>query len=199
MLMKPVLFETQTQEIAGPGAFVATNFSGAAGNVGEGLAVLAAVTVTTSAAKTFTANVNDQLSITAHGFKTGLKGQVTTTLTIPLGLSLLTDYYVIVVDADNIKLATSLANATAGTAVDLTGVGTGVLTFTPTALAGCSMNLYGSMDNITFADTGVTKAITGSGNYWLEKDRPYFNYFRVYYALTAGQISVVQQTLVKGY
>ena len=41
------------------------------------------------------------------------------------GLVTGTTYYAIVVDANNFKLATSAANATAGTAIDLTSVGTG--------------------------------------------------------------------------
>lgn len=74
------------------------------------------------------------ISETAHGYLTGLKGQLTTTGTLPVGLSLATDYFIIRVDANSYKLATSRANAEAGTAVDITSAaGGGTHTFTPTA------------------------------------------------------------------
>lgn len=99
------------------------------------LDVTAAVTVSTPAAKSFTAasDVNtatDVVTLGAHGYLTGLKGQLTTTTTLPAGLSLATDYYIIVVSSTTVKFATSQANAIAGTAVDITTTGTGTHTFT---------------------------------------------------------------------
>jgi hypothetical protein len=70
---------------------------------------------------------------TAHGYLTGLEGQLTTSGTLPGGLATATNYYLIRVDADNYKFATSRANAEAGTAVDITSAaGGGTHTFTPT-------------------------------------------------------------------
>ena len=43
---------------------------------------------------------------------------------------MITVYYVIKVDANTIKLATNSANATAGTAIDLTGTGNNAQTLT---------------------------------------------------------------------
>ncbi len=45
--------------------------------------------------------------------------------TLPAGLALTTNYYVIYIDADNFKLASSAANRAAGTAIDFTDVGSG--------------------------------------------------------------------------
>ena len=95
-------------------------------------------TVEAATAKDFVdADVNPSTNIiteTAHGYLTGLKGQLTTTGTLPDGLSLATDYFVIKVDADTYKLATSRANANSGTAVDIVSAsGGGTHTFTPTA------------------------------------------------------------------
>jgi len=45
--------------------------------------------------------------------------------TLPGGLALLTNYYVIVVDESSFKLATSQVNALAGTAIDVTSAGSG--------------------------------------------------------------------------
>lgn len=66
----------------------------------------------------------NSVSIPSHGYTTGAKLQLTTTGTLPAGLSTGTDYYIIAVDADTVKFASSQANALAGTAVDITGYGT---------------------------------------------------------------------------
>jgi len=66
---------------------------------------------------------------------TGMKVRLTTTTTLPAGLSLATDYFVIRVTATTIKLATSLANAIAGTAINITSAGTGTHTITHTLSA----------------------------------------------------------------
>lgn len=71
---------------------------------------------------TGTGNIN----IASHGLTTGQATYVTTTLTMPLGLSSATAYWVIRIDANNFKLATSYFNAIAGTAITggTTGSGT---------------------------------------------------------------------------
>lgn len=68
---------------------------------------------------------SDSIAETAHGFQTGDKVQLTTTGTLPAGLALLTDYYVIRVDANNIKLASSAYNAEWNTPVDITAAAGG--------------------------------------------------------------------------
>lgn len=59
---------------------------------------------------------------------TGTRVQLTTTTTLPAGLALATDYYVIKVTDSTFKLATSYANAIAGTAINITDAGTGTHT-----------------------------------------------------------------------
>lgn len=59
---------------------------------------------------------------------TGTRVRLTTTTTLPGGLSLATDYYVIRVTDSTFKLATSYANAVAGTAINITDAGTGTHT-----------------------------------------------------------------------
>lgn len=51
--------------------------------------------------------------------------QLTTSGTLPAGLALATDYYVIKTSDTTIQLATSYANAVAGTAINITDAGTG--------------------------------------------------------------------------
>ena len=59
---------------------------------------------------------------------TGTEVTFTTTTTLPAGLSTSTTYYLIYQSATTFKVATSLANALAGTAVDITDTGTGTHT-----------------------------------------------------------------------
>lgn len=61
---------------------------------------------------------------------TGAEVVFTTTGTLPAGLSLLTTYYLIYQSASTFKVATSLANAFAGTAIDITDTGSGTHTVT---------------------------------------------------------------------
>lgn len=59
---------------------------------------------------------------------TGTRVRLTTTTTLPAGLALATEYYVIKVTDSTCKLATSYANAIAGTAINITDAGTGTHT-----------------------------------------------------------------------
>ena len=69
------------------------------------------------------------LTVSGHGFSTGesvvYKEPTTTGSSAVGGLSEGTTYYVIKVDTNTIKLATNSANATAGTAINLTATGSG--------------------------------------------------------------------------
>lgn len=85
---------------------------------------------------TYTADAaTDQLHAVAHGMETG-DGTSTTSNAgggLPGGLVAATPYYVVKIDVDNFKVATSLANAYASppVVVDITTAGTGVQTWTP--------------------------------------------------------------------
>lgn len=91
-----------------------------------------AVTNTLSAFSTFTAATDDILTSTGSlGFANLLpytRVQVSTTTTLPGGLAAATDYYVIKLSDTTCKLATSYANAVAGTAIDITSTGSGTHT-----------------------------------------------------------------------
>lgn len=85
---------------------------------------------------TFTADASTDIctwSSTANipsNILTGTRVQLTTSGTLPGGLAAATNYYVIVVDGNTFKLATSYANAVAGTAINITDAGTGTQTVT---------------------------------------------------------------------
>jgi len=72
---------------------------------------------------TWTTRVNNPGNIL-----TGTKVRLTTTTTLPAGLALATDYYVIKLSDSTFKLATSYANAVAATAINITSTGTGTHT-----------------------------------------------------------------------
>lgn len=73
---------------------------------------------------------SDTITLTAHAFNNGDKVRFTTDDTLPDPLATLTDYWVIFVDANTIKVAASQADAELGIAIDLIDGGTGNHTIT---------------------------------------------------------------------
>lgn len=111
-----------TFNVPGPGRVLV---AAGTGTLAESFAA-AAVTVATDLI-TVASNVDKWI--------TGMKVRATTTTTLPTGLALATDYFVIRMSATTIKLAATLANAVAGTAIDITGQGSGTHTLTHTLTA----------------------------------------------------------------
>lgn len=80
---------------------------------------------------TFTASSSSGLLLTyTNDFKSGTKVRFTTTTTLPTGLSLATDYWLVRVSSTTARVATSYANYLAGTVVAYTDGGTGTHTLT---------------------------------------------------------------------
>jgi hypothetical protein len=81
---------------------------------------------------TFTADQNTDIFTLddKHLWMVGDVVQLTTTGTLPSGLLTSTDYYVIRIDETNIQIASNLANARAGTALNFGSPGSGTLTVT---------------------------------------------------------------------
>lgn len=113
--------------------YLASSRANALGNVrinittnGTGVQTLADVAGTKRVADPADAGTN-AIAFVAHGFKTG-DGPITlsTIAGLPAPLAVETDYYAIRVDADHFKLATSVANALSGTAIDITTPGSDV-------------------------------------------------------------------------
>lgn len=67
----------------------------------------------------------DYVDHTAYNLLTGTRVQLTTSGTLPTGVTTATDYYIIRVSDTRCQFATSYANAIAGTAIDLTTAGSG--------------------------------------------------------------------------
>lgn len=91
------------------------------------------ITNTLAQSDTFTAATSDICTYTStanipSNILTGTRVRLTTTTTLPAGLALATDYYVIRLSDTTFSLASSYANSIAGTAVDITDTGTGTHT-----------------------------------------------------------------------
>ena len=132
----------------------------------------------------------DYINISAHGYKVGLLGTLTTTGALPTGLANNVNYYVINNAAGSIKLATSRANALAGTAITLAKDGNGTHSFKATALGGLDVHWQGSLDGSTYVNlSGSTLAAATTGDLQNFSTLTY-NYVRADSTLTSGQITV---------
>lgn len=137
---------------------------------------------------------NDTFIEVAHGYATGLKGQVSTSTTLPGGVVAVTDYWIIKIDADTFKLASSLENALAGTPLVITSIGVGNQTFTPTALAGGSVKMQQSIDGgVTWFDmtSPAAQNVTAAGSFLFPIPNRTSHEYRPYLVTTAGQLVLV--------
>ena len=114
-----------------------------------------------------TAATSDIITLVDHGYVQG-EGpvQFETTGTLPAGLTASTDYFIIKIDSDTFKVATSLASATIGITVDITDTGTGIHSIIPTKYAVglediSSMKLAGNMN---FATNGKSFYVSDETN-----------------------------------
>jgi hypothetical protein len=163
------------------------------------------VTANPAAAVISTANITissdpthpSQFHKASHGFVTGLKVQATTAGTLAVPLALSTDYFVIKIDADYFALATSLANALAGTKIAITNVGVTSTTLTPVALS-ASVTFQKSNDQTNWVNIEAATAITVDGSVLLSQPNVSYRYFKVIKTLTAGLVDVQAFVLVIG-
>ncbi len=139
------------------------------------------------------------VTIASHGYNTGLKVALSGT-NLPTGLSA-TSYWVIVNNSNNISFADSLAHATAGTKVAITGAGTtSNATLTPALLVttGVVAKLQQSNDGETFFDvTSMTVTITAAGDtLWLILNPPTV-WHRVVITPSTGALTIWVQPAVR--
>ncbi len=140
------------------------------------------------------------LSIPSHGFTTGLKIRLTTTGTLPAPFLTGTDYFVIVIDADTIQLASSLVNAVAETFIVIVddGADGSVNTVTAIALSGVSVTFKKSNDRINWVNIQSATTITVDGSVMLSQPNVSYRYFKAVKALTAGVVDLQALVLVIG-
>ncbi len=144
------------------------------------------LTPVASSAKTFTdTEINagtEEITIALHGYRDGQLVSVSTDGGLPTGLPA-GDSWVIVVDPNTIKLASSLANAVAGTPRDLTADGSGTHTLTPPTVAvqtftdfrtnstadtlSISTHSYFTGLQVTLSTAGTLPGGLVAGNHWI--------------------------------
>lgn len=167
-----------------------------------GFAIVSVVTDSTPSpmnfATTDVSTVNSAIVLNNHGMLVGLKVRFTTTTTLPAGLSLLTDYYVIPTTSSTIRVATSLANAILGTYVSITTTGTGTHTITASASVAPIQSLEATIDNITWAPVSNSNQIMSATANLTEYQEPYYYNVRVLFTITAGQWLINSKIMIKG-
>jgi len=101
---------------------------------------------------------SDTLTAAGHGLLTGDRFRVRNDGGAPpAGLAAVTDYFAIRIDTDTVKVATSSANALAGTAIDITDAGTGThtieygLPYCVPRVAAAGTQIYSADDNATWS------------------------------------------------
>jgi hypothetical protein len=156
----------------------------------SGAGSLAGIQSTAGLLTTLSLSANT-ITITAHPYALGTKVALTTAGSLPTGLSA-TNYYVIPVDVNTIKLASSLANAVAGTAVDITTEGGGTHTLTAATSTSNVLKLQKSNDSTNWTDiSSMTVTIaTTTGTSLFEIVDPSYRYLRILYTPSAGQINL---------
>ena len=142
-----------------------------------------AATVQASTSEIFTTNfaADNNLDV-ARVYTTGEKVRVSTSNTLPGGLSTGTDYYVIKISATEIRLATSIANAYLGTEITLTDDGVGNHTVT---LYSIQVDFYQQKSGEADIDIGTSDGITS----WQEFDLPDVNILEDTITLTINSLT----------
>lgn len=128
------------------------------------------VTAYNSGAVTVSIATPGVVAFTNHGFLLGQPIQITTTGALPTGLTASTTYYVIPIDANSFSLATSLANAAAGTKINTTGTQSGVHTLTgltialttPKTSTSGGYRALASTDTVVASDNGKILQVSGT-------------------------------------
>lgn len=184
---------TFTQVVRGPATTPVSKLQDDSGSGGI------TITETNPGVSSVVGVTNNTLTKVAHGFSSGLKVAATSSSTLPAGLSV-TNYYVIKVDADTIKLATSAALALVGTPVDITDQGTdgATHTLTPAAISGASIKLQESVDGSSWFDiSGATGNITADGSALIQVTTK-CGQIRPYLTMAAGQVTLTSVWNKKG-
>lgn len=178
------------------GAVTAPTVYSKAGASGTGSITKSVTTPGTASTVNLT---SDRVTITAHGQVLGSKGQLSTSSALPTGVTTSTDYFIIVIDANTVQFASSLALAVAGTALDLTNAGVGTQTFTPTTSTSNVIKARFSHDDTYYTDitttafplcpaATVTVSTSTGGVYW-DLQKPAARYLNILFTPSAGQIT----------
>lgn len=122
-----------------------------------------ALTRATAVVPTLVTNATDTFTKTGHGYTSGDGPiRVSSSGSIPAGLTGGTDYYAIKITTSTFKVATSFANAQAGTPVDITTDGAGTISWTSDLMTFNDNSAYFSSDDVGKLITFVNAADSGN-------------------------------------
>lgn len=163
-----------------------------------GFAVVFKKTDSSLTNKIFSSVSLDAFSITNHGYKTGLKVRFTTSGTLPTGLLVLTDYYLIRVSDNVLMVASSQANALDGDYIALTG-GSGTHTVSVQAFEPVLLKLKGTIDGEIWVDLPDSFVNIANEAQMMEHEAAYFHKVKAQIILGAGQYSVNCKIMIKTF
>jgi len=114
------------------------------------------------------------VTILNHGLVTGQKVQLTTSGSLPTGLSLATDYYIIRITSSTFRFATTAWNAFQGTAVTMSDPGTGTNTITGQYIEGTQADSKDTITQAFYLTSMFAQSTNGACNFWfIEGDSVY--------------------------
>jgi len=117
---------------------------------------------------------SNYITISNHGLVTGQVVQLTTSGSLPTGLSLATDYYVIRISSSTFRFATSAWNAFQGTAITMSGAGTGTNTVTSQYVEGTQADSKDTVVQAYNMASLFAQSQNGACNFWfIEGDEIY--------------------------
>lgn len=148
--------------------------------------------------KTFSSVSLNAISISGHGYKTGLKVRFTTSSSLPTGLSLATDYYLIRISDNTLMVASSQEDAVNGEYLVISG-GSGTHTINVQTFEPCFVKLQGSLDNLVWFDIGDSLQEIKDTVTYLEHETAFFHYLKCSIINESGQRQIYSKIMVKGF
>jgi len=142
--------------------------------VGTILNVLTQAGATITFASTDVSVPNNYVTIANHGLVTGQVVQLTTSGSLPTGLSLATDYYIIRLSSSTFQFASTLWNASQGTAITMSGAGSGTNTVTSQYVEGTQADSKDTVIQAYYNPGLFAQSANGVANFWfIEGDEVY--------------------------
>lgn len=148
--------------------------------------------------KTFNSVSLNSFSVTSHGYETGLKVRFTTSGSLPTGLSLLTDYYLIKISADTLMVASSQVNALNGEFLTISG-GSGTHTISVQSFSGAYLLLEASLDGEKWIELQDSYRKITSKTQMIEHETAFYHYVNVKIIIDSGQYNFYSKIMLKGF
>jgi len=136
--------------------------------------------------------------INTHAMETGLRVKFTTTGTLPSGLTVGVEYYVIRNTENIIRLATSLDNAKNMTYLTLADAGVGTHTISPVIGTKPTIHLEATIDGTVWAKITNSVHPISSIPVMIEHEAAYYHKVRSIITIEYGQYLINSKIMVRG-